>query len=107
MLGSFGDREGEASIFASCNGATAYKPQKFSVVWRDLSLERPYTTTGTVSVDGIECGGKLILPSTLNPSGSVCKSEYVTSSRTCRPFMFSRIELTGLKSPGCSMFPLP
>lgn len=78
--------------------------ESFSVRWTDTSDSRVYTTSGYVNIDGIDCGGKLILPG--NELGSVHKSEFLTSQRTCRPFLFSRLELTGLAVLYLSTFPL-
>lgn len=97
---TIGDEETPAEEYSvteiqSENTVMAYiassEGQRFQIGWCDNAFERP--TRGRVTIDGRSMGGKIISESTYNKS--VRKKGFRTNKDERRPFVFSKLEVTG------------
>ncbi|KAF5370485.1 hypothetical protein D9615_009731 [Tricholomella constricta] len=64
--------------------------KSFAVKWKTLE-PRPFDTFGTISVDGVDIGGSILLK---DDCQLISETHYVTSATTERPLFFGPIQLT-------------
>ncbi|KAH7928295.1 hypothetical protein BV22DRAFT_1005153 [Leucogyrophana mollusca] len=69
--------------------------KQFSVKWQDSSSPRQHDTSGYVKVDGVSCFARII-PQKHKFRNWAEGSEFVVSSTSVRPIMFSNLQVTGV-----------
>lgn len=84
---------------------TPSKPQNFSVVFRDNDAYREHSLGSNLQLDGSLIGGKVLRsltrigdPPNVARDRTVVQNGQTLSVTTSRPFVFSKLELTGILS---------
>ena len=98
MLDTFRNWEGESfpHMHISISRLLTTRSQKFTLNWRDS--DRACQLAGYVYIDGVPCGGNTIPSGVYGFPVTVKKSSIPTSTMSEKPFIFSRLELTGICS---------